>query len=438
MSKKISITILSILISNFVYSQDNDIEYLLSQATNYYTYRKPYEFYPEGIVKSIQCIEKALKINPNHKEANELSIKINLEVALDMLNAGERKLYEYHYYDYGFREKRYGGWNDGYYFYRALEHFANAYKSGLDSALVSNYVRQIDSTGKLVDKNFISLTTDNLYVMSTSFQLENNQKIKDLRKLIKESQDTLDKISLFDLYTQLIELEKLNYKDGRFQSAYYKQARIEKAKITVELGNVDEGCLELYTIDYLDFWQYIPLCKEWHDKYSEEKHKKYIEREKEKAKQWYKDNPGKVKFLSLFNTSSDIVEAFLGKPILKQYKINIGTSWEGGQFIGNKYQNKQGIYEISFINGSVYSIKFTPSIYLSFSTTTMKYKGGESKFDFKNGFYSGVCRIEEDYGYIGNVKTYTINLDCSDGDYTIIFYGSNGKITSASAFVRME
>jgi hypothetical protein len=432
MSKKISIIILSVLISNFIYSQDNDIGNLLSQAKKHYSDRNSLGPNRVGAVKrSIDCLEQALTINPNHKEANELSREINLEIALKEFETGKWKLEKY--YDFTLHQERYNGWYDGVYFYTALTHFANAYKSGLDSTLISNYVREIDSIGKLVDENFISLTNDNLYIMSTSFQLENYQKIENLKRVIQVSQDTLDKLSLFDLYTQLVDLEKFNYEMGKFQSYDYKQARIERAKLAVELGNVDDGCLELYTIDYLNFGRYRSLCEEWHDKYSAQQHKKYIEEEKEKATQWYKDNPEMIKFLSLFEKSFDIVEAFLGKPILKQYKIDVGVGWKGEQFIGNKYQNKQGIYEIGFINGNVHFIKFTPTIYLSFSTAMMKYMGEESRFDFKSEV-GGMCGIEQSSGNIGNITTYTINLDCSKEDETIIFYGSNGKIISVIAF----
>jgi len=404
MSKKISIVLLSVLISNFIYSQSNDIGSLLSQAKKHYSDRNSLGPNSSGAIKrSIDCLEKALAINPNHKEANELSKKINLEVALDNLETGKRKLYKY--YDFTLRQDRYSDWFDGVYFYKALEHFANAYKSGLDSTLVNNYVREIDSIGKLVNENFFSFSNDNLYIMSTSFQFDNIQKIKSLKGEIKSIQDTADLQTLFDLYTQLVDLEKFNYEGGKFQGYDYNQARIERAKLAIKLGNIDDGCYELYTADYMNFRIYLPLCEEWNNKFSAQRQKKYIEEEKAKASQWYKDNPEKIKFLSLFGKSFETVEAYLGKPTLKQYKIDVGVGWKGKQFIGNKYQNKQGTYEVGFINGNVHFIKFTPSIYLSFSTTMMKYMGEESRFDFKSEI-GGICGVEQNSGNIGNVVAY--------------------------------
>jgi hypothetical protein len=66
----------------------------------------------------------------------------------------------------------------------------------------------------------------------------------------------------------------------------------------------------------------------------------------------------------------------------------------------------------------------------------MKYMGEESRFDFESEI-GGICVVEQNSGNSGNsgnIKTYTINLNCSNEDETIIFYGSNGKIIYVIAF----
>jgi hypothetical protein len=275
--KKVFLITAMLLAANFLYSQANEkenkriIKSYLSQAKNHartsdryirivgnpygliinpsYTDRVKIEL-PEYIKETKQaviCLNKALLIDPNNQAAKKLSIEINMKVALQMFKLGEDS------YDT----------EQDVYFNRALEYFANAYVSGADSAFVFKYVHQIDSIENKQEEGnnffeYVSIPDENLYKMSTAFQQKNTQQIDSLKKIIAANEHTADSQKLFNLYTQLLELEKYHFKDGKFQYHAYNNAFENKIDLAVELGSANAA-------DYLDV--YAQYREAWHGDY---------------------------------------------------------------------------------------------------------------------------------------------------------------------------
>ncbi len=372
----------------------------------------------EQALKNLKKYSSSNQQNTNNKE---LEAKVHFLVGLNYIEQGKK-------------EFSYNGWNDGRCFYKSLEHLANSYSYGFDRSKISAAIQKIDSIAKQKEESIRSFDETNLHKISTSFQKNNSLQIKNLKKTIKQEESNSDKSKLLDLYKKLLELEWYHFKNGKFQGWDYKQAKMEKAKLEIEAGDLSLGCAQLYDTDcqYFGFYYASGKCKSWFAKRKEIAEKEYEQEEKEKARQWRKKNPKLIKLRSLLGEGFETVKAYLGTPLSEDYRINIGSRIHGSQYIGKKYKNKDGVYEIEFKSGHAVLVRFTPSKYIKYSPT--KLSSESSPFDIEPNT-DGACFGNEKHEHIGKTQIFSIVWDCSENDNVkTSFYGLNGKVISVVAY----
>ena len=330
-----------------------------------------------------------------------------------------------------------GYWYDGYYFYKSLEHLANFAEIENDSVKIQAQLYEINTQGQIGNDRYISFTNTTLPKMSTAYQKKLDMQIDSLQNSIKnrEKNETTDKKELLDLYRELNGLQRFDFNRGKFNGYEYKQFLKKRAKLEIELGNIDSGCEILYKTDLSYFFNYgfsTKDCKDWYDIKSNEETKKYEAEQKASAEKWFTDNPNLIKLRSLIGESFTTVEAYLGEPLSENYRIDAGVGVHGQQFIGNKYKNKQGVYEIGFKNGNIMIIQFYPNKYIKYSPE--KFDSESSMFDLDGGM-NGACSGETKNNHIGDIKMFSIDYDCSSsGLVSTVFYGRNGKLLSVLAY----
>lgn len=330
-----------------------------------------------------------------------------------------------------------GYWYDGYYFYKSLEHLANFAEIENDSIKIQAQLYEINSQGQIGDDSYISFTISTLPKMSTAYQKTLDKKVDSLQNLIKslEKSETVEKNELLNIYRELNQLQKFDFNNGKFNGYNYKQYLKKRAKLEIELGNVESGCEILYETDLSYFFNYgfsSKDCSEWYKVKSAEETKKYEEEQKANAKKWFSEHPNLIKLRSFIGESFTTVEAYLGKPLSENYRIDAGVGVYGQQFIGNKYKNEQGVYEIGFKNGNVMIIQFYPNKYIKYSPE--KFDSETSMFDLDGGM-EGACSGETKNNHVGDIKMFSIDYDCSSsGLVSTVFYGRNGKLLSVMAY----
>ena len=228
---------------------------------------------PEYIKETQQaviCLNNTLLIDPNNQAAKKMSIEFNMKVALQMFKMGEDS----------YETKR------DVYFNRALEYFANAYESGLDSIAVFNYVHQINSREHVKNWNnffyYVSIPDENLHKVSTMSQLKTSQQIDSLNKVIAANKNTADKQTLFNLYAQLLESAKYYYTEGKFQYRTYNEAFENKVNLAIELERTD-------SVDYLDV--YSEYRRSSYDYVAQQREKHEIKKKIEKKIELRKNQP---------------------------------------------------------------------------------------------------------------------------------------------------
>lgn len=330
-----------------------------------------------------------------------------------------------------------GYWYDGYYFYKSLEHLANYAELESDNTKIIGQLYEINSQGQIGNDNYISFTQATLPKISTSYQKRLNTQIDSLQSIIKdlEGKTDFDKKNLLKKYIELIELQQFDFNNGKFNGYEYKRSLIKRAKLEIEVGNVNSGCELLYETDLLYFHNYgfaSKDCSEWYKVKSAADTKEYEEEQKANAEKWYSDNPNIIKLRSLIGESYTTVEAYLGEPLAENYRIDAGVGIYSQQFIGNKYKNEQGVYEIGFKNGNVITIQFFPNNFIKYSPET--FDSESSMFDMEGGI-DGTCFGETKDNHIGDIKMFSIDFDCSSsGLVSTVFYGRNGKLLSVLAY----
>jgi hypothetical protein len=316
-----------------------------------------------------------------------------------------------------------------------LEHLSNAYKNGFNKKKILSYVQEINSIGQTEGDNYKSFSESDLHKISTSYQEKTLHKIDSLQAVIEKNKKKPDKNLLLDNYTELLNIQEYHFERGKFQGYDYKKTKINKAKLEIEVGELNKGCAELYEADMLYFYNkgYAKnACKSWNDKRSAVAKENYKKAEKRKAKKWYSNHPNLIKFRSLLGEGFTTIEAYLGAPIDRNYKIDVGVGIDGQQYIGNKYKNEDGVYEVGFRNGNAIFIQFYPSSYIKYSPEVLD--GKNTIFDMDGGM-SGVCSGEVNNGHIGKIQMYSIDYDCSDsGLSSTVFYGLDGKLLSVIAY----
>ena len=402
-------------------NQQNNPDYLYTIAQNYLKNKKD--------SKAIATLRKALSIDPKHSKSKELAIKLELE---------EMKLYLKNL------ENEYTEWDEGKETYKALRYLSNAFLYGVDTIETKGYLQRINAAAylKIEDlkkrikvsddyASFRNITIFNLYKMSDKHQEETNNKIDSLILLIKKEVDNERKLPLFD---SLIDISYYYFTNDKFNKLSVQHFKKERALLNIEMGNTSLGCEQLYDADVSNFFMsyyHTGSCKSWYAKKSVEMNDKYMAEEKQKAKKWYSDNPNMIKLSSLIGKNFSIVEAYLGKPLSENYRIDAGFGNYGQQFIGNKYKNQDGFYEIGFRNGIVTMVQFYPKKYINYSPE--KFNSETSIFDLE-GSMEGVCIGETKNNHVGDVKMFTIEQDCTNRLVQTVFYGRNGKLLSVLTY----
>lgn len=375
----------------------------------------------ENYKSALGNLKESLLLDSNNTNAQGLASQTNYDFALYSLDTGESKL----------KQKE---WNDGFYFYRALENFSNAYFSGFKKTEIIDYVQKINLITQTAGERLKKFDESNLYKISTPYQRKNSIQIDSIKKVLSEKKldKNIDKKELISIYTKLAELAEYQFWGNQFEGYDYQIIRREKALLEIEIGDLNNGCPNLYKGDL----QYFLLagypnndCKAWYEKFSKIEEEKYNKQRKEEAKKWYIEHPNMIKLRSLLGENAEVVETYFGKPIARNYKINIGTD---NQYIGNKYKNKNGIYEIGLQNDNVAYVKFYPATYIKYSPQVL---GGEkSNFDIQITI-QGACSGSDSNSFIGKTKIFSMDYDCSNNVYASTqFYGLNGKLLFVTAY----
>ena len=330
-----------------------------------------------------------------------------------------------------------GYWYDGYYFYKSLEHLANFAEIENDSIKIISHLKNINSNGIKGDKDYKSFSLTDLPKMATTQQTKIKKQLDSLYSKVKvlKSITNYDNVELLNYFRKINELQKFEFENGKFNSYDYKKFVIARAELEIKVGNINSGCELIYETDILHFVNSgytSTICKEWYKTKSVIEEKKYKLEIKEKAQKWYLENPKIIKLRSLIGTDFTLVESFLGKPLIEKFRINAGVGNNGQQFIGNKYKNLNGIYEVGFKNGNVVMIQFFPSKYVKYSPET--FDSSSSMFDLEIT-KDGVCSGSNNNSFVGNIKIFSIDYNCSNGELASTkFYGQNGKLISVVAY----
>lgn len=320
-------------------------------------------------------------------------------------------------------------------FNEALEQIANAYILGVDSIKIIPTLIKINAFCNN-KRNYKSFNLTNLSRISTSYQVKNSKNISSLKRIIKElDKTTITNESLLNLYDSLNSMQEFEYVHHRLQTYGYRQSNKERSLLMLSLGQTNTGCELLYETDieyFLGVGHVRKLCETWYEKKKALEKKESILEEENKAKDWCKNNPDKFKLRSLLGKYSVTVEAYLGKPIEHNYQITAGSGIYSQQYKGNKYKNKDGIYEVGFSNGKVIMIHFYPENSIKYEPEDFSKEN--SIFDLDGGM-NGVCTGNRNADFVGNIQMYSIDFDCSlSGIASTVFYGMDGKLMSVLVY----
>lgn len=316
-------------------NKEKDSNYYLLLAKKYLEMpdTNPYKYQ-----NAVDNLRNSLLLDKNNSEAFELQSKANYDFAMHSLERGER-------------EFKSGDFGEGYYFYKALEHFSNAYLNGFKKQEVIANTEKINLLLKESKEKVILFNESNLYKISTVYQEKNTAAYDSIKKVYKEKKadPNVDKNELLDILKKRQEYAEYYFDNNKWEPNAYKATIIEKAKLDIEMGDTENACSLLYRTDLLEFYNYSDkACKTWYDKYSKAEEIRIALERKEAAKKWQTEHPNKIKLRSLIGQSDDIVKSYLGTPIAKNFKMNVGQGFNRDEYSTNRYKTKNGTYEIAF------------------------------------------------------------------------------------------
>ena len=431
---------------------------------NYHFYVSKKELSDNKYHRAEESLQKCLALDPDHKQAKDLLAEVSLKIydteirehlAKNELNKADKKvvaLFKSHmdqasyppvlgelsfavakqYLETAKSKWKEEKWENGYYFYVSLRHFANAYSVNYKKQEVIQSVKEINTIGKASGKHYTAFPEEKLHMISSNYQIQNLRNIDALKAEIKENKSKEDKEVLYNNYSRLVELETYRFDYGYWNDSYYWGARKQKAILEIEVGDNAKGCEDLYNIDASYYYNYgfsIKSCKEWDEiraKKDAEEHQKELAIE---VIEWRKTNPSTIKLRSLLSEGTTEVEAYLGKPIANNYKVSVGTGL-ADSYQGKKYKTKDGVYEVGYKNNNVMLINFYPAKYIKYDPDVL---GDEenSGFDLE---VKGSCFGSFDKGHIGGINTFTMSWDCTNHLASTTYYGQNGKLLSVTVY----
>lgn len=406
--------------SNLPKSKDKNSEYYLALAKAYLqAYNNPYQ-YKNALIN----LRNSLLLEKNNSEAFNLQSQTNYDFAIKSLEEGEREL-------------KNGYWSEGYFFYRALEHFSNAYLNEFKKEDILSHIDKINLLAKNSDHDFKAFNESNLFKISTAFQEKNTADYKDLKNVYseKKANPNADKNELLDILKKLEEYAEYYFDNSKFQYHISKDLQIEEAKLKIELGDTDNACSLLYKTDMLFFHNngYTKnACKTWYDKFSKAEQTRYTLEIKAAVKKWRTEHPNIIKLRSLIGENDDIVQSYLGLPVAKNFKINVGSGINKKEYAANKYKTKDGIYEIVLKDGKAFRIQFAPTAFIKFDTEAFREK--KTNFDLEIINKPTSCFGDYNESFVGKTKIYSMDYTCEDYHSSIQFYGLNGKIISVVVY----
>ncbi|MDR6759889.1 hypothetical protein J2Y38_000068 [Flavobacterium sp. 2755] len=402
-------------------NKEKDSNYYLLLAKKYLEMpdTNPYKYQ-----NAVDNLRNSLLLDQNNSEAFELQSKTNYDFAMHSLERGER-------------EFKSGDFSEGYYFYKALEHFSNAYLNGFKKEEIIANTEKINSLLKDSKKKVILFNESNLYKISTVYQEKNTAAYDSIKKVYKEKKadPNVDKNELLDILKKRQEYVEYYFENNKLEPYAYNQTTIERATLGIEMGDTENSCLLLYKTDLLYFHEKgygDKACKIWYDKYSKAEEIKIALERKEAAKKWQTEHPNKIKLRSLIGQSDDIVKSYLGAPIAKNFKMNVGQGFNRDEYSANRYKTKNGTYEIAFKNSNVIRIQFFPIVIIKFDPRAFELN--DSNFDQEVTNRPGSCFPAFNDGFSGKTKIFSIDYSCEGYLASLQFYGVNGKVTSVVVY----
>jgi hypothetical protein len=403
-------------------NKDKNSEYYLVLAKSYLESpdNNPYKY-----INALVNLRNSLLLDKNNSEAFELQSKTNYDFAVQSLERGERNL------------KNGDGFSEGHYFYKALEHFSNAYLNGFKKEEAIANTEKINLILKDSKEKVKLFNKSNLYKISTAYQEKNTISYDSIKKVYseKKANPDFDKNELFNILKKREEYAEYYFDNNKLQYYTYKNTKIEEAKLGIELGDTENACSLLYNTDMLYFFENaynVKACKVWYDKFSKVESERNALERKAAAKKWYTEHPNGIKLRSLIGEDSEIVQSYLGAPIAQNFKMSVGQGFNKEQYSANRYKTKNGTYEVAFKNSNVTRIQFFPVVFIKFDTVAFLYH--ESNLDLEIMNKPTDCFASYNDGVAGKTKIYSIDYSCEGYLASMQFYGVNGKVTSVVVY----